>query len=178
MLSYEYNGSVFFGKMFVSRESVYTHFELDVIAEPSDGGVANGSGTYLFGERAHLMATANENYQFVGWTNQDGDTISTDPEYAHMVARGGQITAHFVSIEAVEETENKAFTLWPNPAFQTVFIDGVEAAEVNVYNALGQLVKTVRNSNEVSLEGLVEGVYLVRIADAEGKVYTNKITVQ
>lgn len=176
MLSYEYNGSVFFGKMFRSRESVYTSFELDVAVEPSDGGVSVGSGTYLFGERAHLMATANENYQFVGWTNQDGDTISTDPEYAHMVARGGQITAHFVSIEAVEETENKAFTLWPNPAFQTVFIDGVEAAEVNVYNALGQVVKTVRGTNEIDLSGLVEGVYLLRIMDAEGKVYTNKIT--
>ena len=176
MISYEYDGSVFFGKMFRSRESVYTSFELDVAVEPSDGGVSVGSGTYLFGERAHLSATANEDYQFVGWTNQDGDTISTDPEYAHMVARGGQITAHFVSIEAVEETENKAFTLWPNPAFQTVFIDGVEAAEVNVYNALGQVVKTVRGTNEIDLSGLVEGVYLLRIMDAEGKVYTNKIT--
>lgn len=172
MLSYEYNGSVFFGKMFVSRESVYTPFELDVIAEPSDGGVANGSGTYLFGERAHLMATANEDYQFVGWTNQEGDTISTDPEYFHMVARGGQITAHFVSIEAVEETENKAFTLWPNPAFQTVFIDGVEAAEVNVYNALGQVVKTVQDTNEISVAGLPEGVYLLKVTEADG---TNRI---
>ena len=178
MLSYEYNGSVFFGKMFVSRESVYTHFELDVIAEPSDGGMAIGSGTYLFGERAHLSATANENYQFVGWTNQDGDTISTDPEYAHMVARGGQITAHFVSIEAVEETENKAFTLWPNPAFQTVFIDGVEAAEVNVYNALGQVVKSVRGTNEIDLSGLVDGVYLLRIRDKEGRIFLEKVMVR
>ena len=178
MLSYEYNGSVFFGKMFVSRESVYTPFELDVIAEPSDGGVSVGSGTYLFGERAHLSATANENYQFVGWTNQDGDTISTDPEYAHMVARGGQITAHFVSIEAVEETEGAAFTLCPNPASGVVRIEGVEADEVWFYNALGQVVKRVRNSNEVSLEGLVEGVYLVRIRDKEGRIFLEKVMVR
>ena len=178
MLSYEYNGSVFFGKMFVSRESVYTPFELDVIAEPSDGGMAIGSGSYLFGERAHLSATANENYQFVGWTNQDGDTISTDPEYAHMVARGGQITAHFVSIEAVEETENKAFTLWPNPAFQTVFIDGVESAEVNVYNALGQVVKTVRGTNEIPVADLPQGVYMLRIADIEGRIFMEKVMVR
>lgn len=95
MLSYECNSSVSFEKMFVNLESVYTPFELDVIAEPSDGGVANGLGSYLFGERAHLTATANVKYQFVGWTNQDGDTISTDSEYAHLVARGGQIMAHF-----------------------------------------------------------------------------------
>jgi hypothetical protein len=50
--------------------------------------------------------------------------------------------------------------------------------EVQLYNALGQLVKTVRGTNEVDLSGLVEGVYLVRIMDAEGKVYTNKITIR
>jgi hypothetical protein len=38
------------------------------------------------------------------------------------------------------------------------------------------LVKTVRRTNEIDLSGLVDGVYLLRIMDAEGKVYTNKIT--
>jgi hypothetical protein len=39
-------------------------------------------------------------------------------------------------------------------------------------------VKTVRNSNEVSLEGLVEGVYLLRITDAEGKSHTARVAVK
>ena len=65
---------------------------------------------------------------------------------------------------------------YPNPAKEKVTINGIEAAEVQVYNALGQLVKTVRDANEISVAGLVEGVYLLRIMDAEGKVYTNKIT--
>jgi hypothetical protein len=47
---------------------------------------------------------------------------------------------------------------------------------VQVYNALGQMVKTVRGTNEIDVEGLAEGVYLLRITDADGKVYTNKIT--
>ena len=47
---------------------------------------------------------------------------------------------------------------------------------MQVYNALGQMVKTVLGTNEVDLSGLVEGVYLLRIMDAEKKVYTNRIT--
>ena len=50
--------------------------------------------------------------------------------------------------------------------------------EVQLYNALGQMVKTVRGTNEIDVADLVEGVYLVRIMDAEGKVYTNKITIR
>ena len=94
-----------------------------------------------------------------------------------MIARGGQLTANFVSIEAVDETEGKAFTLWPNPASQTVYIDGVEVDEVQVYNTLGQVVKTMRGTNEITVAELPQGVYLVRIADAEGKVLTAKVAV-
>ncbi len=165
-------------QIYRSRKSVYEEFEIEVVACPENGGTAIGSGTYHFGEFAHFSASANANYQFVGWTNQDGDTISNEAEYAHMIARGGQITAHFVSIEAVEETEGNGFTLWPNPASGVVRIEGVEAEEVLVYNALGQVVKSVRNSNEVSLEGFTEGVYLVRIRDGEGRIFMEKVMVR
>ena len=37
---------------------------------------------------------------------------------------------------------------------------------------------TKRGTNEIDVEGLAEGVYLLRIMDADGKVYTNKITVR
>jgi hypothetical protein len=79
------------------------------------------------------------------------------------------------SYDGVEE-EAESIGVYPNPAKDRVVIEGVEAAEVQVYNALGQLVKTVRRTNEIDLSGLVDGVYLLRIMDAEGKVYTNKIT--
>ena len=95
-----------------------------------------------------------------------------------MIARGGQLTANFVSIDAVDETEGKSFTLWPNPASQTVYIDGVEADEVQVYNTLGQEVKTVRGTNEISVAELPQGIYLVRIRDEEGRIFMEKIMVK
>ena len=77
-----------------------------------------------------------------------------------------------------DNTVGFSVQVYPNPARDRVVIEGVEPAGVQVYNALGQLVKTVRGTNEIDLSGLVEGVYLLRITDAEGKVYTNKITIQ
>ena len=80
-----------------------------------------------------------------------------------------------VSVQERKQQQNWV-SLYPNPASETVRIEGVRPAEVQVYNALGQLVKTVRGTNEVPVMDLLQGVYLLRIADAEGKVYTNKIT--
>ena len=40
------------------------------------------------------------------------------------------------------------------------------------------MVKTVRDANEINMEGFAEGVYLLRITDNEGNGYTKKITKQ
>ena len=68
--------------------------------------------------------------------------------------------------------------IYPNPASEMIHIEGSEAVEIQVYNALGQVVKTVLGTNEIDLSGWVNGVYFLRITDAEGKVYTNKITIR
>ena len=81
-----------------------------------------------------------------------------------------------MGFDAIEENDSdSAVTCSPNPANDYVYINGTEAVEVLVYNALGQLVKMVRNSNEINVEGLSEGVYLLRITDQEGNSYLEKI---
>jgi hypothetical protein len=74
------------------------------------------------------------------------------------------------------EEEAESIGVYPNPTRDRVVVGGMEAVEVKFYNTSGQMVKCVRGTNEIDVEGLAEGVYLVRIMDAEGKVYTNKIT--
>lgn len=66
----------------------------------------------------------------------------------------------------------------PNPAKDRVIVEGIEAAEVQVYNALGQLVKTVQNANEINVSDLMEGIYLLRITVADGECYTNRVAVR
>ena len=71
-------------------------------------------------------------------------------------------------IDAVEEMDISPISLYPNPTSDVVHIEGVEAPEVLVYNSIGQLVKTLQNSNEISAADLPEGLYLLWITDIEG----------
>ena len=77
-----------------------------------------------------------------------------------------------------DNTEASGLQVYPNPAKDRVVIEGMEAVEVKVCNTSGQVVKTVRGTNEIDIADLAKGVYLLRITDADGKVYTNKITVR
>ncbi len=78
----------------------------------------------------------------------------------------------------MSETKDSELFIYPNPAKEKVTIEGIEASEVQVYNVLGQLVKTVRDANEISVAGLAEGVYLVRISDKEGRIFMEKVMVR
>ena len=69
----------------------------------------------------------------------------------------------------VEEAAVESVSLYPNPANDIVRVEGATATEVKIYNSLGQLVKTVENTNEINVAGLPEGIYLLRITDGEGK---------
>ena len=46
-----------------------------------------------------------------------------------------------------------------------------------MFNNLGQMVKAVVNSTDISVEDLASGVYLVRI-DVDGKQFFRKIFVE
>lgn len=76
----------------------------------------------------------------------------------------------------VEET-TQSVSVYPNPASDNVKIEGVNPAMVQVYNALGQMVKTVEDTNEISVVGLPEGVYVLRITDEKGTAYTERVSV-
>lgn len=80
----------------------------------------------------------------------------------------------------VNGVEEKALQInvYPNPAKDRVIVEGIEAAEVGVYNSLGQLIKMMRGTNEIDLSGLVDGVYLLRITDVDGRSHAARVLVK
>ena len=86
---------------------------------------------------------------------------------------------HVVLNEFVGIEENTvAVEVYPNPARDFVRIEGMEAAKVQVYNALGQLVKTVQGSNEINVSDFAEGIYLLHITEAAGRSHAARVVVK
>jgi len=101
---------------------------------------------------------------------KNGDQVFVNPEF-------NSCYIDETSVEEQNQQQEKVF-LYPNPAKGNVSIEGIEAAEVMVYNGLGQVVKRMRGTNEVSLEGLPEGVYMLRIMDADGENHVARVMVK
>ncbi|MBO7616541.1 MAG: T9SS type A sorting domain-containing protein [Bacteroidales bacterium] len=79
---------------------------------------------------------------------------------------------------AVNDYEENCVMLYPNPTRNVVKIIGMDVAEVQVYNALGQMVKTAHGTSAISMEGLPQGVYLLRARDTDGKMQQARVVKQ
>lgn len=65
----------------------------------------------------------------------------------------------------VNNTQDAILSLYPNPANDNIIIGGLQrSADVEIFNALGELVKTVRVdvAGKINVGGLSSGLYVVR----------------
>ena len=99
-------------------------------------------------------------------------------QYGELVWQNPEYNTCTYPYDAVEGNKDSEITLYPNPAKEKVTIEGLEAAEVKVFNAFGQLVKTIQGTNEIPVADLPQGVYMLRIADIEGRIFLEKVMVR
>lgn len=105
----------------VGTESIYT-FTLDagspnayyawldevkytVMCESVEGGTCVAStsdGKYVYGQTATVTATANADYEFAGWKDSYGTTVSTDAKYSFTVLGDETLKPEFVKVKTEE----------------------------------------------------------------------------
>lgn len=78
---------------------------------------------------------------------------------------------------SLDETPLEPLCLYPNPASETVYIQGVAAENVMIYNAMGQIVKSVRNTQEIHVATLPNGVYHLIVNGLDGSRKSARIIV-
>lgn len=74
-----------------------------VTCESVEGGTGIASEEqYVYGQKATVTATANDNYEFVGWKDSYGITVSTDAVYNFTVIGDATLTPEFVKVKTNE----------------------------------------------------------------------------
>lgn len=69
-------------------------YNINVSANPTEGGQVTGGGIYQEGQECTVRATANAGYEFVSWT-ENGETVCGDAAYTFTVTRSRTLVANF-----------------------------------------------------------------------------------
>ncbi|MBR6928730.1 MAG: InlB B-repeat-containing protein [Bacteroidales bacterium] len=75
-------------------------FDINVSANPSYAGTVEGGGTYNFWQQCTVIATPNEGYDFLNWT-ENGNQVSTNPTYSFNVSLDRDLVANF-ALQTIE----------------------------------------------------------------------------
>ncbi len=145
----------------VLYEYDYEHFiGLYTILKVGEDLYFGGAG-YYFGKQPNEMLNSSYGVLF-----KNGEAIEIDPECTTIYA-----LAVAPQTNALQETGILPMRIFPNPTQSMAHVDGIEVERFQVFNTHGQLLKTELNTNEIHLEDLPKGFYLLRITDAEGKCH-------
>lgn len=74
----------------------------------------------------------------------------------------------------VGTAEGYKFSVFPNPATESIMIEGVEVKKVWLFDMKGQRVELPVSNNRVSLTGISKGTYIVQVQNDDG-LFSTKI---
>jgi hypothetical protein len=81
---------------------------ITVSADPTNGGIVTGGGTYTYGQSCEITATPNTpNFNFINWT-ENGNPVSNQLSYTFIVTSNRNLVANFT-------TQNYIITAIPYP---------------------------------------------------------------
>ena len=68
------------------------------------------------------------------------------------------------------DVSSVTISIYPNPTNNTLFISGNETPiAVSIYNVLGKEVLSIKKTNNINVQALPSGVYVIRISDGVGQ---------
>ena len=79
-------------------------YTITATANPTNGGIVNGGGTFEQGQSCTLTATANTGYTFTNWT-KNGTVVSTNATYSFTVNGSGDYVANFEQVDVTQTIE-------------------------------------------------------------------------
>ncbi len=148
-------------------------YEVTSSVNEENFGTVTGAGVYGYGEEVTLIATPNEGYKFVNWTEND-TVVSGEAEYTFVVKGDRNLVANFVSTESIDEL-TASFRLYPNPVNDKLYIEDLTLTQtltIEIYDIYGrrqELSAVSCQSSVIEVSNLKSGVYFVKIVTSEGE---------
>lgn len=111
-----------------------------------------------------LRNTSDENADIFNRTNAKNATDKGWKVRYHLV--NGDVpetSGTYVCTSGLDAVESIEFTVYPNPAKDVLYIDGLQNERISIYDIDGRLVKQVISDGKVDIKDLTAGVYAIKI---------------
>jgi hypothetical protein len=135
---------------------------------PANSGTVTGDGYYLLGDMATLVANPATGYHFHYWVIQMPSIGSSDTIYSNplnfTVTASANCEAHFWHEGGINNANtHRSIAVYPNPTNGRLTLDADDVRSVEVLDMMGRTVYTAKRTNQLDIQTLPNGAYLLRI---------------
>ena len=135
--------------------------QVDVYSNNSSWGSVSGSGSYAHGSNVTVSATPIGGSTFEGWSDNAGQSVfTTENPYTFALMDNTTLMAVFSNTNGVEDAEDEDIIVFVRD--KHIIVEGADGETVQVFNSLGRLLQTFKQS---SGQALHSGVYLVKVGN-------------
>lgn len=149
--------------------------QITLLADPPEGGILTGAGSYAYGQNISITATPNTDYRFLYWS---GDTIflndsEADSAILTMPAQSVTLTAHFRDATGIYSNPEYNLKIYPNPTGSQFWIElynmDNQWISIQLLNIQGHIIseQLIRGVGDVktsfSTYRLTPGLYMLLI---------------
>jgi len=78
-------------------------------------------------------------------------------------------------LKAGEVGGKQTVGLYPNPTGGILHVNGMNVKQAKVIDASGKMIPVKNSGNEINVEKLIKGTYILQLQDKEGNIHTDKI---
>jgi hypothetical protein len=139
----------------------------------------NVKDTICIGDSSTLHASGALTYTWsanAGNFNSDSVVVKPTVSTTYSVAGISGQCANIDSVKIVvnncsgglKQNRNSEFSVYPNPAEETIFINSSNEFLIKIYDAHGAKVKEQANKKEIDIRDLSKGIYVLQISDYTG----------
>ena len=135
---------------------------------PANSGTVAGDGYYMLGDRATLVANPATGYHFHYWVIHRYTTGGNDTLYGNplnfTVTESANCEAHFWHDGGINNANtHRTIAVYPNPTNGRLTLDADDVQSVEVLDMMGRTVYTAKRTNQLDIQSLPNGAYLLRI---------------
>ena len=120
------------------------------------------------------------NYKFIAYTRYRLNGIATNSEYTCREFKGYNGSGNKSGGNADEGSDNDVVSIYPNPAYDKVYVTAANGSEVTLTDLGGRIlgIQTIEQSEVVfDLTGIAMGVYLIEV-HSNGEVVSERVVKQ
>ena len=116
--------------------------------------------------RSMFEGASSFNQDISGWCVTNIVSEPTDFSTGSVLSASNKPVWGTCSTASIEDQTQLDISIYPNPTNNTLFISGNETPiAITIYNVLGKEVLSIKNTNNINVQALPSGVYMIRLSD-------------